>query len=106
MDAELRVLAATDIESAAIHYRNEAGPQIALDFVDELEAAIEHLCRHPHAGSLRFAYEVEIPGLRCWSLSKFPYLVFYMPDDDSVDIWRVLHARRDVPALLAASVPE
>ena len=106
MDAKLRVLAATDIESAVIHYRNEAGTQIALEFVDELVAAIDHLCQRPHTGSLRFAYELEIPGLRSWSLRKFPYLVFYVPDDDRVDIWRVLHVRRDVPALLAPDSPK
>ena len=106
MDAKLRALAATDIESAVTHYRKEAGAQVALDFVDELEAAIDHLRQHPHTGSLRFGTELEIPGLRCWSLRKFPYLVFYMPEDKRVDIWRVLHARRDVPALLALDPPE
>ena len=106
MDAKLRVLAAADIESAVVRYRNEAGTQVALDFVDELEAAIDHLCQHPNTGSLRFSYELDIPGLRSWSLRKFPYLVFYMSDDDRVDIWRVLHARRDIPALLAPDPPK
>lgn len=105
MEAKLRALAETDIESAVVHYRTEAGAQVVLDFVDELEDAIDHLCQHPHTGSLRFAYELEIPGLRSWSLRKFPYLVFYMPHDDCVDIWRVLHARRDIPAFLALNPP-
>lgn len=101
MDAKLRALAAADIESAVVHYRTQAGTQVALDFVNEVEGAIDHLCRHPHTGSLRFAYELEISGLRSWSLRKFPYLIFYMPDDQCVDVWRVLHARRDIPAILA-----
>lgn len=48
---------------------------------------IRTLCDHPLIGSLRFADEIEIPDLRSWSLQRFPYLVFYVPDDET--IWRV-----------------
>ena len=106
-EVTLRALAAADIDSAVTYYRTEAGPAVALDFVEALEAAIGHLGRHPLAGSLRFAYELDIPGLRCWSLRRFPYLVFYLTDrDDRVDVWRVLHARRDIPASLATDLPQ
>ncbi len=101
-EVALRALAAADIDSAVVYYRTEACPAVALDFVEALEAAIGHLSQHPLAGSLRFAYELGIPGLRCWSLRRFPYLVFYLTaHDDRVDVWRVLHARRDIPASLA-----
>ena len=100
MQVGLRALAAADIEAAVDHYREEAGPQTALDFVDALEAAITHLRHYPNSGSLRFAFELEIPGLPSWSLQRFPYLIFYVPQDDRIDIWRVLHARRDIPAHL------
>ena len=105
MQVDLRALAAADIEAAVDHYREEAGPQTALDFVDALEAAVNHLRYHPNSGSLRFAFELEIPGLRSWSLQRFPYLIFYVPQDDRIDIWRVLHARRDIPAHLTAELP-
>ncbi|NOX30086.1 MAG: type II toxin-antitoxin system RelE/ParE family toxin [Actinobacteria bacterium] len=100
MQARLRTLAANDTEAAATYYRNQAGQHIALDFVDALEAAITHLCQHPLTGSLRFAYELDVPDLRSWPLQKFPHLIFYVPDDDHIDIWRILHARRDIPAYL------
>ena len=101
-EVALRALAAADVDSAVIYYRTEAGPAVALDFVEALEAASGHLGRHPRAGSLRFAYELDIPDLRCWSLRRFPYLVFYLADqDDRIGVWRVLHARRDIPASLA-----
>ena len=102
MQANLRSLAANDIDAAVAYYRNEADQQTAVDFVDALEAAINHIRQHPLTGSLRFAYELEIPELRSWPLRKFPYLIFYMPDDERIDIWRVLHARRDIPAHLTA----
>ena len=103
--AHLRAPAERDVEDAIAHYRDEAGPELALDFVDSFEAAIRDLRQHPFIGSLQFAFELEIPDLRSWSLQRFPYLVFYVPDDETIDIWRVLHARRDIPAFLSADPP-
>ena len=106
MQASLRAAAAADIASAVTYYRDQASPQTAADFVDQLEAAIEHLRHHPLTGSLRFSYELEIPDLRSWPLRKFPHLIFYLPEDDRIDVWRVLHARRDIPAILTSESPE
>ena len=100
MRANVRALAALDIETAVTYYRDEAGAETAVEFVTALEDAIEHLRQHPLTGSLRFAYELEIPELRSWPLQKFPYLVFYVPDEDGIDVWRVLHTLRDVPTHL------
>lgn len=105
MRAQLRATAEQDIEDAVSYYRDEAGLETALAFVDALEAAIADLCNHPNIGTLRFAFELEIPDLRSLSLPRFPYLVFYVPDDDRIDIWRVLHTRRDIPAFLTADSP-
>jgi toxin ParE1/3/4 len=58
------------------------------------------LSRHPGAGASRYAYELDIPGLRSWPLRRFPYLIFYMEQADHIDVWRVLHGRRDIPALM------
>ncbi|MCY4163890.1 MAG: type II toxin-antitoxin system RelE/ParE family toxin [bacterium] len=102
MQASLRAAASTDIHSAATYYRDQVNSQTAVDFIDQLEAAIEHLRRHPHIGSLQFSYELEIPDLRSWPLNKFPYLIFYVPKDNHIDIWRVLHSRRDIPAILTS----
>jgi toxin ParE1/3/4 len=105
MDARLRAVAANDVNSAINYYRNNADPHIAVDFINDLEAAISHLTRYPFSGSPRFGYELQIPDLRSWSLNKFPYLIFYLPDEDHLDIWRILHARRDIPAHLQPSGP-
>jgi toxin ParE1/3/4 len=45
-------------------------------------------------------YEHLLPGLRFWKLRRFPYLVFYVEQVNSVDVPRVLHAARDIAALL------
>lgn len=33
----------------------------------------------------------------------YPYVVFYFEVDDRVEVWRVLHARRDLPSSLQAT---
>ncbi len=100
MQAQLRAAAERDVEDAVDDYREEAGPEIALGVIGSLETAIEHVCDEPLSGSLRFAFKLETPDLRSWSLRRFPYLLLYVPDDERIDIWRVLHARRDIPTFL------
>ena len=55
------------------------------------------------AGSPRYAHELNLPGLRFWPLTRFPYLVFYFEHDNYVDVWRVLHQQRDIPAWMNES---
>jgi toxin ParE1/3/4 len=40
---------------------------------------------------------LNLPGLRSWPLTRYPYLVFYVERSDHVDVWRVLHGQRDIP---------
>lgn len=98
---ELRQLAAADVEMAIDHYVDDGGPDVAGGFVDELEAAFDQLATFPRSGSLRYAYELDLPGLRNWPLSTFPYVVFSVDRAEKVDVWRVLHAHRDLPGTLA-----
>ena len=96
----LRQLAASDVEGAREYYLREAGEQTALDFIDAVERAVKRIRRSPQVGSLRFAYELAIPDLRAWPMQRFPYVVFYVVTDDEIDVWRILHTRRDVQATI------
>ena len=87
-----------DIDEAVGHYMKEAGERVALGFIDALEQAFDHVSRHPASGSPRYAYELDVPGLRSWPLKRFPYIVFFVEREDHVDVWRVLHTGRDIPA--------
>ena len=87
-----------DVGEAVEHYAREGGGEVALEFIQSLQKAYTHIGRHPGSGSLRYAHELGLPELRCWALARFPHLIFYVERSDHVDIWRVLHARRDVPA--------
>ena len=95
-----RVLALADVEDAVAYYIKEDARDAALAFVDALEDAYAVVGEHPAIGSSRYAIDLEIPGLRSWALPRFPYVIFYVERDDHIDVWRVLHGRRDIPALL------
>lgn len=82
-------------------YRGEAGADTAERFVDALEVALVHIGEYPGSGSSRYAAELALPGLRSWRLYSFPYVVFYAQRSDGVDVWRVLHAHRDIPAWMS-----
>ncbi len=90
--------ASQDVDDAIAYYLEEASASIALEFIDALEQAYTHIARHPGTGSARYVHELDLPGLRSWSLSAYPYLVFYVERPDHIDVWRVLHGQRDIPA--------
>ena len=94
----LREIARRDIDGAIDFYLAEAGEAVALRFIDALQAAIFAIGRHPAAGSPRYGQDLDLPGLRSRPLKRFPYVVFYVERDRDVDVWRVLHAKRDIPA--------
>jgi toxin ParE1/3/4 len=92
-----REQARLDVEQAGTYYAAEAGVGVGLGFINAVEHAYRAIALHPSAGSLRYAYELNLPGLRVWQLRHYPYLVFYMDREQYVDVWRVLHANSDVP---------
>ena len=96
----LREAAARDVEEALTHYEQEAGATIARSFITALERAFLHIALHPASGSPRYATELGLPGVRSWPVDRFPYLVFYVQRQGSIDVWRLLHAQRDIPAWL------
>lgn len=87
-----------DVDDAIAYYLGEGAESAALDFIDALEQAYTRIARHPGTGSPRYGHELELPGLRSWSLPRNPYLVFYVERPDHIDVWRVLHGQRDIPA--------
>ena len=101
----LRKAAEEDVEAAVRWYAAEAGNEVARRFVAAARAAFNELGRHPSMGSPRYAHELDLPGVSSWPLKSFPYVVFYRDSvvfyrdsGETVDVWRVLHAHRDIPA--------
>lgn len=96
-----RQLALQDVDDVLTYYLSEGAEQAALGFVDALERAYEHIGRHPATGSPRYAHELNLPGLRSWPLKRYPHMVFYVEHADHIDVWRVLHGQRDIPAWMS-----
>ena len=92
-----RTLANRDIDNAIAYYLSEGAEQAALGFIDSLEQAYARIARHPASGSPGYAHELNLPGLRFWPLAHYPHLVFYIERPAHIDVWRVLHGRRDIP---------
>ena len=94
----LRERARRDVEDAVEYYLSEAGTAGALAFIDALQVSLRQISDHPAAGSSRYAHELNLPGLRSRTVGKFPYLVFYIEHTAELDVWRILHGARDIPA--------
>ena len=93
-----RELAQGDIDEAIAKYQVEGGDRLALRFIGALQQAFRRVGAQPGVGSLRYAYELGLDGLRAWALRRFPFVLIYREQPDHIDVWRVLHARRDIPA--------
>jgi toxin ParE1/3/4 len=95
-----REQARRDVEEIVEYFLAEDAEAAAFGFIDDLEKAYAHIGRHPASGSLRYAHELNLPGVRAWVLARYAYLIFYVEQADHIDIWRVLHGERDIPAWL------
>ena len=96
-----REAAERDIDEIADYYSDEAGEDIARGFAEAVREAYRAIGDHPGTGSPRYGHLLGVEGLRSRKLRRFPYLVFYLERADHIDVWRVLHAQRDIPASLA-----
>ena len=99
----LRDRARRDVDEAAEHYLEEAGPAVVGAFIDAVEEVFRHVGQRPASGSPRYAHDLDISGLRFRSAGKFPCLVFYVERETVVEVWRVLHGTRDIPARMRES---
>ena len=90
-----------DVQDAVDHYLAQGSPDAARRFLQTLEAGYRVISAHPSSGSPSYVERFGgPPGLRGWALQGFPYVVFYLEVADHVDVVRVLHGRRDIPALM------
>lgn len=98
-----RRLATKDLRDAADHYAEEGDADTAHRFIDAVEQTFTLIARQSGIGSPRYAVELDWPGLRTQPVQRFPYLVFYLEQTNHLEVLRVLHAHRDIPASLQAA---
>ena len=85
-----------DVYDAICYHREQAGTGVAENFAIEIDEAYARLKQHPNIGSPRLAIDLDIEGLKSWALKRFPHQIFYEIQDDRVELWRILHPRRDI----------
>ena len=95
-----RKLATQDLRDTAAQYAAEVDAATAHRFIDAAQRSFTVVARQPRIGSPCYAVELDWPGLRTHPIARFPYLMFYLEQPDHLDVLRVLHAHRDVPASL------
>lgn len=93
--------ASRDVVAIVERYREGAGVAVANGFIAAFEKAVRHIGEFPDSGSSRLSAEAGVEGVRNWALDRYPFLVFYRPSAEKVDVWRVLHSHGDTLRALA-----
>jgi toxin ParE1/3/4 len=95
-----------DIREIVLYIADD-NPDAADAFRAALENARERLADLPEMGTIRHFGNPELINLRMLPVPKFKkYLIFYLNNDDGLEIVRVLHAARDIPSLFGEQVTE
>lgn len=94
-----RKLARRDLEDAIDYYCGEGGEALELRFIDAMEQTLGLIAEMPGIGLPHYAEILQRSGLHCFGVKRFPYLVFYIEHPDRIDVLRILHRRRDIPAI-------
>ncbi len=81
----------------------ERSPDAAGRFRQAAEATFTALAKSPGIGEVYKVNNPRLEGLRCTNVRRFKnYLIFYLPIPGGIDVIRVLHAARDIRAILEA----
>lgn len=96
----VRPLAKSDLDEQAKYIADDS-LDAALRFLDAAESAFERLRESPKIGRRREFTHRELAGVRSWPVPGFEkHIIFYREETGHVEILRVLHAARDLPAIL------
>ena len=83
----IRPEAASDVGEAVEWYEGQR-PGLGVEFVLELDAAIERAALNPEAYAIRYQ------GARRVLIRRFPYSVYYLVEAAAIEIFGVLHQHR------------
>ena len=76
-------------------------PEIAVRFRDAVRNTMESLREHPFVGAHCHSISPKLQELRSWPVAGFEAIrIYYLADDDAIQVIRVLHGKRDVKSVL------
>src|ERR1700747_2021672 len=98
-----REAAKRDLISHWLWYAENAGVEVADQFLNAAGKTLRLLSKQPESGTLFFVHKPELRGMRRFPVSDGfeKTLLFYFPLTDGVDLVRVVHGSRDLKQLLA-----
>jgi len=77
-------------------------PEVALRFRDAVRRTVESLHQNPLIGARYRSSNRQLPNLRSWPVAGFEVIrIFYLLENDTLHIIRVLHGKRDLKRILA-----
>jgi toxin ParE1/3/4 len=73
----------------AIRYFYEIDPKLAEGFIEEIEFAINAICRNP------ITWRIVESDVRRYLVHRFPFGIYYTVENDFIAIWSVMHLARN-----------
>jgi len=76
-------------------------PEVAVRFRDAVRRTVQSLRLHPLVGPRYSSSNPQLQNLRSWPVAGFEAIrIYYLVDEDIIDIIRILHGKRDVKHIL------
>lgn len=83
-----------------VRYLSERDPDLGMRFFDATRETLAFLAKMPGMGSPYRTENTALKGLRRWRIRDFEsYLVFYLTDDMTIQIVRILYGSQDIEKL-------
>ena len=97
-----RPRARLDLLDQFVYFGEQAGVELAERYFAAVDETCLQLLKHPRSGPLYDCRIARLDGLRRVPVKGFEnYLVFYLPNENGIDVIRVLHGARDIDSLFA-----
>ncbi len=76
-------------------------PEVAVRFRAAVRQTVQSLQQHPRVGPRYRCTNPQLQTLRTWAVAGFEAIrIYYLLDEDTLHIIRILHGKRDVKRLL------
>jgi toxin ParE1/3/4 len=88
-------------------YAERGLTDVAQRFRLAVKSGVDELLATPQAGAPKSVANVELEGLRTWSVQGFDeFRIYYLVRDDLIKVLRILHGRRDIASILESETIE
>jgi plasmid stabilization system protein ParE len=76
-------------------------PEVAVRFRTAVRQTVQSLQQHPLVGPRYLSRNPHLQNLRTWAVAGFEAIrIYYLLDEDTLHIIRILHGKRDVKRIL------